>query len=115
MVREEEKEQSVPSLVDYSGSTESETDEWTAVNFENFWKSLILKKWKSGGILFSLKDRTQISRMQKEFGEENLKQMIEWFVKTNDLSKAKSVALLYGSRNKIFEQITPKDYSDWLE
>lgn len=116
MVKKEEKVQSLPSLVDYAGSSESaEVERWTSSNFESYWKQLVLKKWKAGGILFSIKDRTLISKMIKEFGQDNLKIIIEWFVKTNDLEKAKNVGILYKSRDKLWEQIKPKDYSDWLE
>lgn len=125
MVKKEEETQSVPALVDYTGSGESgkhsiasgdsrEVESWNSHNFEAYWKRLILEKWRGGGILFSLKDRTLISRMIKEFGADVLKSMLEWYVKTNDMRDGSDVGILYQNRHALYEQIKPKDYSDWL-
>lgn len=115
MAKEKESAHSVPALVDYESSSDVEDDRFTSNNLGTYWRAVLLKKWRAGGILFSIKDKTLMSRCLKEFSVEDVKQMVRWWVDTNDLSVGQNVGAFFLKRHALYEQIKPKDYTDWLQ
>lgn len=120
MARKEEKEQSVPALVDYNGEANLEhgdvtADRFTSNNLEAHFRRLTLSKHRSGGVLFSIKDKTLLKRLLEEFGPTDSVAMVTKWVSSKPLKEAVNVGYFYHSRYDLFDDIKPKDYSDWLE
>lgn len=115
MAKEEEKEQSVPTLVDYGGSVDAEDEHFTARNVEAYFKKIVVTTHRSGGVLFNLKDRSLFKRLLEEFEVADVKAMIVQWVETHSLKEAINVGYFYKSRYDIFENEKEKDYSDWLQ
>lgn len=108
-----EEERSLPPLIDYNGDPEAEAEEWNSTNVESFWKAALVKKRKLSAHPFTIKDKSLAKRLITEFGVEDLKSMIHWWVEHKKIVEAVNFVQFYTDRQAVYDKIEKKDYSEW--
>lgn len=104
----EEKKTEHPTLIDYYGDPDEQTDQWTSTNFQNYWAKRLAAVHRTSALPLTVKEKSLWNRLVATYQAEQLVMMIDkWLVTSNNPSDFVS---FYMKRNDMFNLI--KDY-EW--
>lgn len=83
---------------------------WPFAAFEKYFKDIFFKVHKvGGGVKWTMREKTCLSRMLKEFDGEEVAAMIdEWHLSNTDTMKSANFMLFYANREKAYIQLAKR-------
>lgn len=111
----EPNQESAPALIDYAGAaaaSESASKGNAFADCKSHWKKELFRVHKIGGVLWGIKEQTNLSRLLKQFEPEEVKRMMTLFIEKTKVTHSSNFGIFYATRYDNFKESQPKEY-DW--